>query len=396
MSDRFDIIIQARMSSSRLPGKILLRIGNSNVLELIIRALQKINSDIRQIIVATTTSSIDDQVINECKKLDVSYFRGDENDVLSRIYSCAKKIKSENIIRITADCPLIDYRLIMEGINLFKKNKYDYVSNTIERTYPDGLDFEIFTFKALEISHKKSKHKYFREHVTPYMSGKYPKIGKGNFKIGQLVFKSDFSHIRWTLDTKDDYKRINKLFLSLNDNFTWLHTLSVSTKRPELLGNSSNGLIEDQICFESIEESHANLLYEWVNSKSSLKNKKSTNSKIEFKAHKEWLLQRINSDFAKIWIILLNEKPIGQARLELNQNKEDVFVDIFIDSVYRGKGYASKAIKELIIKFKNTFPEKNLKAIVKEDNENSINLFIKSNFLPFDYDGNFLHFTYIG
>jgi len=157
-----------------------------------------------------------------------------------------------------------------------------------------------------------------------------------------------------------------------------------------------NGPIEDKIFFESIEEHHANLLYEWVNSKSSLKNKKSTNSKIEFKTHKEWLLKRINSDFAKIWIILLNEKPIGQARLELNQNKEDVFVDIFINSVYRGKGYASKVIKELIIKFKDIFPGKNLKAIVKEDNENSIKLFIKSNFLPLDYDGNFLHFIYMG
>ena len=140
-------IIQARMGSTRLPGKVLAKIGDLSMLEIIYRRLEK-SETLDKIIISTSTEKEDDVIEDICKKNSFSFFRGSSNNVLDRFYQTAQETNAESILRITADCPLVDSELVDKAYELFQEQSYDYLSNTIEPTYPDGYDIEIFTFEA--------------------------------------------------------------------------------------------------------------------------------------------------------------------------------------------------------------------------------------------------------
>ncbi|MCB2297182.1 glycosyltransferase family protein [Clostridium tagluense] len=201
-------IIQARIGSTRLPGKILKKICGKTILEHDIDRLKRVKN-IDKIVIATTTLENDNVVVEEAKRLGVRYFRGSEDDVLSRYYYAAKGNNADIIVRITSDCPLIDSevteKIITHYIN--NKDKYDYVSNTIERTYPRGLDTEVFSLEALEKAFNEAVSQRDREHVTPY-------IWDNNiiFKLEQYKNDINYSKLRWTLDTKEDFKLISKIY----------------------------------------------------------------------------------------------------------------------------------------------------------------------------------------
>ncbi len=200
---KIGIITQARMSSKRLPGKVLKKIGGKTLLEYHVgRAL---NSGF-PVIVATSTDKGDDQIETICKEKKWHCFRGDLSDVLSRYYHAAKKYELDVIIRITSDCPLIDSTLIKRGVTLFRKTHVQYISNTVKRTYPAGFDFELFTFTALESAYMQATKKYEREHVTPYI-WQHPNL----FSIKQLTQKHDYSQYRLTVDEIDDFSLVRKL-----------------------------------------------------------------------------------------------------------------------------------------------------------------------------------------
>ena len=228
-------IIQARMNSSRLPGKVMADICGKPSLECILERVQRARS-IHQIIVATTRDPSDNVVVDLCKTLQVNCFRGDENDVLGRFWGAAKAVNAEIVVRLTADCPMIDPDVIDEVVSKFLSADYDYVSNTIERTYPDGLDVEVMSIDALGKADKQAIDPFLREHVTPYITGKRPDLGAGEFSTGQVKFEVGFSHIRWTVDTIEDLDRIRKLVSYLPEGYRWLQALSVATQEPELLG----------------------------------------------------------------------------------------------------------------------------------------------------------------
>lgn len=205
------VIIQARMNSTRLPGKAMLKIADKTVLEHVVTRVKQ-SRLIDEIIIATTTKQEDDIIVEESKKIGVKSYRGSEEDVLSRYYYAAKENSADIIIRITSDCPLIDPEIIDLVINFYKENEYDIVanasSNLSERTFPRGLDVEIFSFKQLEIAFLKANEKYQREHVTPY-------IYENAEKVYYYKNDVDYSQHRWTLDTDDDYKLISKIYSEL-------------------------------------------------------------------------------------------------------------------------------------------------------------------------------------
>lgn len=210
-------IVQARMTSKRLPGKVLLKINkNFNFLEFLVHRLKK-SKKISQIVIACSKNKKDNKIITVCKKLDVHYFRGSELNVLSRFYEAAKQYKADVILRITSDCPFTDPKLIDKFLNIFMKSNYDYFSNTKPRSFPDGLDIEIFNFKTLKQAKKNSNSKSDLEHVTPFML-RSKKIKKGNFKL-----KKNYSKLRITLDNSKDLKLIKEMALSINPKkyFSW-------------------------------------------------------------------------------------------------------------------------------------------------------------------------------
>ena len=171
-------IIQARVGSKRLPKKILKNLDKKyNVLEYVINQL-KFSKKIEKIIIATTLSKQDKIIVNFAKNYNYEYFRGSENDVLDRFYQCAKKFNLDVIVRITSDCPLIDPKIVDQVIKKFMSTNNDYVTNTFPRTFPKGLDVEIFDFTVLTHMWKNAILPSEREHVTQFLyNNKHFKIG---------------------------------------------------------------------------------------------------------------------------------------------------------------------------------------------------------------------------
>ncbi|MDP2709090.1 MAG: glycosyltransferase family protein [bacterium] len=198
------IIIQARMSSTRLPGKVLMRLAGKEVLWHVVERCRK-SLMAREVIVATSTDSSDDLIYNYCRVNRIEVFRGDLNNVLSRYYECAKNYKLDIVVRVTADCPLIEPLVIDETIKIFKLSGRDYVSNALERIFPRGLDCEVFSFLALEEAALNASDDKDKEHVTPYiinhksiLAYKVKKEYQGNFRL--------------TLDTDKDYKLLSLIY----------------------------------------------------------------------------------------------------------------------------------------------------------------------------------------
>jgi len=221
------IIVQARMTSTRLPGKVMKIVCGKPLLEHLVNRLKRVKCA-DQIVIATTVNETEDIIVALCKKLDISYYRGSEGDVLGRYYEAAVKYGGEVIIRITSDCPVIDPEVVDCLINFFTNNieKYDYVSNTLERTYPKGMDAEVISFNALKEAHFNAYDPFDREHVTPFIK-KRPQ----QFRLYNILYKADMSKCRWTVDTPEDLELISKIFeslcyqnpfFSLNDIFSLL------------------------------------------------------------------------------------------------------------------------------------------------------------------------------
>jgi len=377
-------IVQARMTSSRLPGKVLSDICGKPSLQ---RMLERINmaSSIDKVVVATTINASDNLIVELCEKLKVDIFRGDEDDVLGRFCGAAEVAEAEIVIRLTADCPMIDPDVIDEVVSAFSIYNHDYLSNTIDRTYPDGLDIEVMSIDALREAHKKAVAPFLREHVTPYISGRRPDLGAGDFRVGQIRFVADFSHIRWTLDTKEDLQRIRSLVSKLPEDYRWLQALSIATQEPDLLGNMIDGQTTEVLSLRLAVASDVKLLFEWVNTPSSLKNKEKSSAPIEWSAHQKWFNKRLNNPNVRIWIVERNKQAIGQVRVEYDNNK--LLIDIFIDSLFKGNDYGLKALKLLIKQCQATYPGVPLHAIIKNENYPSLNLFRRADFQEVGSDG---------
>lgn len=199
------VIIQARMGSRRLPNKVLMKVKGVPLLEYQIKRVKN-SKLIDEIIVATTILPQDDQIVAFCKERDIPYFRGAENDVLGRYYECAKKWNVDTVVRLTADCPLSDPKVIDDVIALYNDAHTDYAANTIPpetSKYPDGSDVEVFSINALERAYKEAKDAHDREHVTFYF-WKYD----NDFKTEQLKNNKDYSKYRITVDYPEDFEVI--------------------------------------------------------------------------------------------------------------------------------------------------------------------------------------------
>lgn len=230
MAHRTVAIIQARMGSTRLPGKVLMEIGGATMLSRVVQRTQRA-SRIEGVIVATTVDPTDRLVVRECERIGVSVFCGDIWNVLDRYYQAARANHAEAIVRITADCPLIDAAVIDRVVGeFFDMGQFDYASNTLPpRTFPRGLDVEIMTYPALERSWLEDHDPVGREHITPYIYHHPEK-----FKLHAVVNDQDYSRLRWTVDTIEDLAFVRTIYGHFgHDRFSWLDVLSVLEQHPQ-------------------------------------------------------------------------------------------------------------------------------------------------------------------
>lgn len=228
------VIIQARTDSSRFPNKVLQNLANKPMLWHVIERSKGLNIPV---IVATTKRDLDKLIVQIAKDCDVNFFRGSGDDVLDRYYCAAKEFSLDFIIRITADCPLIDPKVSIKVLNTLLNQKVDYVGT--DNSYPDGLDTEGFTFETLQKTWTRTNLRSQREHVSPYMTE--PSNG---FKIMRISAYKNFGKHRWTVDYEDDLQFVRRIYSELYKGqiFHMEEILKLLEKKPELLRINSGHL----------------------------------------------------------------------------------------------------------------------------------------------------------
>ena len=229
---KIGIIVQARMGSSRLPGKVMKEVMGKTLLEHLILRLRQVRRS-NEIIIATTTDQKDDVIANLAKSCGVKVFRGSEANVLERYYLAAQKYGIDVIVRITSDCPVTDPSIVDKCIEFFLEHQpVDYVSSGIKRTFPRGIDVEVLSFAALERAFKEAMFDNQKEHVTPYI-----KENPDKFRIASFEGDSDYSAYRWTVDTAEDLDLIKQIYKKLYPEKPVFHMediLKLFAREPEL------------------------------------------------------------------------------------------------------------------------------------------------------------------
>lgn len=227
-------IIQARMASSRLPGKVLLDILGQPMLVRVVERVKRANT-VDCVVIATTTDPADDPIEELCQISGYSCFRGSQFNVLDRYYEAASMYNAEIIVRITADCPIIDPVEIDHVVQSLLESGADFAANRLpppwQRTYPIGLDTEACTFNALEIAWKEAERSEDLEHVMPYLYK-----DDNRFKIEIIDHKVDYGHYRWAVDTQEDLDLARKIYEYFDgkDDFSWLDVIDLFDRHPEL------------------------------------------------------------------------------------------------------------------------------------------------------------------
>lgn len=237
-------IVQARIGSTRLPGKALRDIGGRTMLARVVRRARR-SRLVDEVVVATTIEPGDKAIVDECELLGVPSFRGSEQDVLDRYYRASRAFSADSIVRITSDCPLIDPEVVDKVVQAFLDEGPDYASNTLVSTYPRGLDVEVFSMDALEKAGAEASKDYQHVHVTPYIYQ-----NPGLFRLLSVTGDEDYSCYRWTVDTKEDLDLVRAIYgkLGRDDDFSWKDVLKLLEKEPDLAE------INRHICQKSLEE----------------------------------------------------------------------------------------------------------------------------------------------
>ncbi|MBT9172535.1 MAG: 8-amino-3,8-dideoxy-manno-octulosonate cytidylyltransferase [Syntrophomonadaceae bacterium] len=229
---RVAAIIQARMGSTRLPGKVLEQIEGQTMLACVVRRAGRA-SLVTELVVATTEATADLAIADECRRLGVPFFCGAEHDVLDRYYQAASGRQADVVVRITSDCPFIDPQLIDRVIAEFQRhNGLDYVSNTLPpRTFPRGLDVEVVYFAALERAWLEDDNPAWREHVTPFIYRNPEK-----FRLYSVTSETDYSDLRLTVDTNEDMALARRVYGYFgHDRFSWREIIKALDRHPQWL-----------------------------------------------------------------------------------------------------------------------------------------------------------------
>ena len=225
---RIVAIVQARLSSSRLAGKTMMPLGGTTVLGCVIDRLCQVSS-IDCVVVATTINKNDDAIVEWCKNNNIEFFRGDEDNVLSRFVECAKYYKADSIVRVTSDNPLVDPSIVEKTINLYIETNADYPANNLIKSFPHGLDVEIVSFDALKISMKSANRLPEFEHVTQFVRHR-----SNRFKLVNLKSNDDYHQMRVTLDEIDDYQLIKIIYKLSGNSVDFIELIKLYKEFPAL------------------------------------------------------------------------------------------------------------------------------------------------------------------
>ena len=362
-------IIQARMGSTRLPGKTLLEVAGKPLLGHMLERLAR-GRALGLIVVATSKSEKDDAIEAFCREQEVECFRGSEEDVLERYYKCAKKFGFDVVVRLTGDCPLADPKTIGRAVEKFLLGKFDYLSNVAVRSFPRGLDVEVFSFGALEKAHRQARKAFDREHVTHFIYGDPKKFKIGNINAELSLFRPE---LRLCVDTKEDVPLIEAIFSRFGSTVSVEKAIEFIGQNPKMAALSRNreadyrekaGFI-GQLTARPVNFEDRHWILKLMNQESVRKN--SFNSaKIEASGNDNYWQKKLSEPEFRAFAITAGKKPAGLVRIDKN------IVSIAINKSMRHKGIAFAALSGLDLN--------GCIAEVQPENKTSISLFKKLGF----------------
>ena len=242
------IIVQARMGSERLPGKVMLNIDENPMLFYVINQLRYCKlADV--IIIATTSNKEDDVIEKYAKSQNIECFRGNDGDVLDRYYQCAKKYNISTIVRITCDDPLIDPVIVDQTIRKFYSDDFDFVTNRMSRTFPFGTEVDVFSFESFSNLWKKAKKPSEREHVIPYYYN-----NSHDFSIFNISNPENLSHLSWSVDRKNDLLFVREIVLRIKNRPILMNDILLLLKKEPKLMQINSNRIPDEGYLKSLDE----------------------------------------------------------------------------------------------------------------------------------------------
>lgn len=324
-------VLQARASSRRLPGKVLKPILGKPMLQHQIERVLRARLP-QRLVLATSVNADDDPIAELGAACGIAVYRGSLDDVLDRFYRAAKPYAPSHVVRLTGDCPLADPTVIDAVIRFAVDGKYDYASNTIRPTFPDGLDVEVATFAALRTAWQEATSKLDREHVMPFLH-RQPE----RFRLGNYENDSDLSAMRWTVDEPADFEMVRAVYEALyphNPEFRFQDIINLITKNPQIAATNSNiarneGL-NTGMTFRAAGMEDARRLFEWRNDPQTREASRSSDP-IPWESHIAWLTQRLGAKEPHLYIVEIDGVPIGTFRID----GEEISYTIALES--RGK-----------------------------------------------------------
>lgn len=337
-------LIQARMTSSRLPGKVLADLAGRPLLEQMLRRISA-SRRLDAIVIATTENATDDPVAKLGRDMGMRVYRGDEHDVLGRMRNAAAAASADTVVRLTADCPMSDPAVIDAAIDLFDREQADYVSNVTRRSFPDGLDVEVMTMRALQEAADVCRHPFLREHVTPYVRGSRPDLQAGEFRRVELISNWDFGHIRFTVDTPNDLANLREVFSQLPDGFSWLDAISLVSRNPQTMQVTIPPNTLPGLEFRPLTVADAGILFRWRNAADVRAANHSGNGIVGWEGHAAWLRARLADPATAMTVAVYDGIPAGVGRLQCEENIP--YVSITVAPEFRRRRVGEALITEL-------------------------------------------------
>lgn len=337
------IVTQARLGSSRLPGKILKTINGRTLLDYHLERLAKTGYPI---VVATTDQDSDKALVEDLKKKKIDYFCGSENDVLDRYQQTIKAFPADIIVRVTSDCPLVDGALIVEAVKKYQKLNEPrlYLSNAIYRSFPRGFDFEIFSKEMLEEAAKNAKDPQDREHVTAYFY-RHKKLA---FKHHHWENKENFSSYRVTVDEAADFELVKELIEKHQaDKKSWREIVSILQENSELV--KINQHVEQKkisgVSFRHATDLDSKKLFFWRNDPET-RAQSVQPGEVSLDQHNQWFSKSLQDENRQIWIAVADNKDVGMVRADRQGGMAELSWSVAPE--HRGRGLGSLILRTYV------------------------------------------------
>lgn len=363
-------IVQARTGSTRLPGKVLADVGGMTMLTFLLRRLQPLRVD--RVVVATTENPADDDVAALAHDEGAEVVRGPEDDVLGRFALALDRFPARTVVRITADCPLTDPALADAALGIRDVTGADYVSNTLVRTFPDGLDVEVIDADALRSAATEAVDPVEREHVTPFVYRRPERFALRTLRNPEML-----GDLRWTVDTADDLRFVRDVVARLgHSNFGWHEVLALDT-RPR----------DADLLLHPAQLSDVAAILDLRNDTDSVRWSRS-NRRVDPEEHAAWFAGVLENPATRVWIARRASRTVGQVRVEVRDGTGTVSITVAPND--RGHGLGTDLLRALPRALSSDQQVHTLVAEIHRDNVASRRAFARAGFGETGSDGDFL------